>query len=65
MQEIKETNPAPLPKQEICSIRIMFPVVSDEQALEKKKQVAALLADIPDVVIQFSLTASPKSMPLG
>ncbi|GAI93373.1 unnamed protein product [marine sediment metagenome] len=47
-------------KRDICSIRIMFPVVSDEQAIEYKKKITALLADIPDAVIQFSLNTSPK-----
>lgn len=44
-------------KQEICSIRIMFPVTSDEQAIEYKKKIAALLAEIPDAQIQFSLSS--------
>jgi hypothetical protein len=50
------------PNQEICSIRIMFPVESDEQAIEYKKKIAALLAEIPDAQIQFSLANIPASM---
>ena len=52
------------PKQEICSIRIMFPVQSDEQAIGYKKKIAALLAEIPEAQIQFSLMSSPAPMPL-
>ena len=44
---------------EICSIRIMFPVQSDEQAIEYKKKISALLAEIPDVHIQFSIMNTP------
>ena len=47
-------------KRDICSIRIMFPVNSDEQAIEYKKKITALLSDIPDAVIQFALNTSPK-----
>lgn len=49
-------------KQEICSIRIMFPVDSDEQAIDYKKKITALLVQIPEAQIQFSLmTAPPRS----
>ncbi|GAH62917.1 unnamed protein product [marine sediment metagenome] len=47
------------PKQEICSIRIMFPVESDEQAIGYKKKIAALLAEIPDVQLNFSISTMP------
>jgi len=50
--------------KEICSIRIGFPVESDEQAIEYKKKVTAVLADIPNVQIQFSLMPIPD-MPSG
>lgn len=43
-------------KQEVCSIRIMFPVESDEQAIEYKKKISLILADIPDSNMQFNLT---------
>jgi len=44
---------------QVCSIRIMFPVTSDEQAIEYKKKISAVLADIPDARIEFSLTDIP------
>lgn len=44
---------------DICSIRIMFPVESDEQAINYKKKITALLAEIPEAQIQFSLSSIP------
>jgi len=44
---------------EICSIRIMFPVKSDEEAIEYKKKVIAILSEIPEAQIQFSLMGKP------
>jgi hypothetical protein len=46
-------------KKQICSIRIMFPTISDEQAIEYKKKISTLLAEIPDANIQFSLMTMP------
>ena len=51
--------------QEICSIRIMFPVTSDEQAIEYKKKITALLSEIPESNIQFSLMPMPVKKPYG
>lgn len=42
-------------KVEICSIRIMFPVKSDEEAIAYKKKIADILSDNPDAQTQFSL----------
>lgn len=52
-------------KREICTIRIMFPVDSDEQAIDCKKKIAALLAEIPDSQIQFSLMGSMQGKSVG
>lgn len=52
------------PKKEICSIRIMFPVESDEQAIEYKKKITSLLVEIPTAQIQFSLMQPPSTPPL-
>ncbi|GAJ05494.1 unnamed protein product [marine sediment metagenome] len=51
-------QPATQPQQ-ICSIHIGFPVDTDEQAIEYKKKISAILADIPQVRIEFSLSAMP------
>lgn len=54
-----ETPPKDKSKPEICTIRIVFPVESDEQALACKKKVSEALSDIPDVVTQFSISNMP------
>jgi len=48
---------------EICTMRIMFPVTSDEQAIEYKKKINALLSEIPDASLQFSLMPVPIRPP--
>ncbi|MBA7646412.1 hypothetical protein ES703_54176 [subsurface metagenome] len=52
------------PKQ-VCSIRIMFPVDTDEQAISYKKKIGDVLADIPNVRIEFSLMSRPPLTPDG
>ena len=56
MDENAET-PQP---QQMCTIRIGFIVATDEQAIEYKKKIAAVLSDIPDAQIQFSLMTAPR-----
>lgn len=50
-------------KQEICTMRIIFPVETDEKAIEYKKKIDLLLSEIPDVHIQFSLSTLPERPP--
>ena len=52
------------PKQEICSIRIVFPTKSDDEAIGFKKKIAALLSEMPDAIIQFSLNSAPADRPM-
>ena len=49
--------------QEVCTIRIMFPVTSDEHAIECKRKIEATLSDIPNTNIQFSIMTAPPGMP--
>lgn len=51
-------------KQEVCTIRILFPVVSDEHAVDIKKKIQAMLLEIPETHIQFSLTTGLPSTPV-
>jgi len=53
-----ETEQKTTPKQ-VCSIRIMFPVDTDEQAIAYKKKIGDVLADIPQARIEFSLSTIP------
>ncbi len=57
-----EDEKIPQPTQ-ICSIRIGFPVTSDEQAIEYKKKLSEVLADMPNARIEFSLMAIPVGSP--
>ena len=47
---------------EVCSIRISFPVESDDQAIEYKKKIGEVLAPIPTARIEFTLTTVPIPM---
>lgn len=46
---------------QLCHIRIMFPVNSDEQAIEYKKKIAEALSELTEKHIDFSLTAMPPT----
>jgi len=37
----------------------MFPVTSDEQAVEYKRKIQEVLKDVPDASIQFGLMTGP------
>jgi len=58
-----ETPPNTNSSDEFCTIKIAFPIKSDDQAIAKKKEIAALLADIQDVRIQFSIMNIPGAPP--
>ncbi len=50
---------------EMCTIRIMFPVESDEQAIEYKRKIAEVLKDKKDVQIQFAIVSGMPRSPMG
>jgi len=47
---------------ELCTIRIAFPVKTDEDAIGYKKKISEILSDIPQVRIEFSLNNVPVPM---
>ncbi|MBA7652688.1 hypothetical protein ES703_60527 [subsurface metagenome] len=49
--------------KQICTLRIMFPVDTDEQAIEYKKKITAVLAEIPEASIEFRLMTMPPPKP--
>lgn len=51
------------PKQQVCSIRIAFPVTSDDDAIAYKKKIDDILVNIPDANIQFSILSGRPTMP--
>ena len=52
------------PKKEICTIRIMFPVDSDAEAIEIKAKIKEVLGDKPDAQIQFGLMSGQSPRPI-
>ncbi len=59
MENGQKEKPEP---KELCTMRIAFPVESDEQAIEVKKKITAILAEIPDAGIQFTLQPARPAM---
>lgn len=53
-----EEKQEPVP-QEICTIRIMFPVVTDQQALDCKQTISKAMGGIPNVRIDFNIMSMP------
>jgi len=45
--------------KQICQIQVMFPVESDEKALELKKKVDELLVDTESSQVHFTLMPLP------
>ena len=53
-------------QKEICTIRIMFEVETDEQAINYKRLIQDILKDKPEAQIQFMMMSSPpKAPPMG
>lgn len=52
--------------KQVCTIRLAFPIENDESAISYKKKIGEILADLPDVQIQFSLMTNPAmpNMPI-
>lgn len=42
-------------KNQICTIRIAFPVETDEQAIAYKKKISEILSSIENARIEFTL----------
>ena len=53
------------PEKQLCTIRIMFPIDSDEAAIGLKKAISEMLAEMPDAQIQFGLMTGPAKPPMG
>ena len=42
-------------KVQVCTLNIAFPVDSDDKAIEIKKKVSAVIADLPKVMVDFNI----------
>lgn len=47
------------PQKQLCQIKLMFAVDTDDEALLVKKQLSDLLKDRPEIQVNFSLTNAP------
>ncbi len=52
-------------KKDMVTISIMFPVESDEKAIEIKKQIADVTTSIPNLRISFNMMSTKTDMPTG
>ena len=48
------------PPKQICSMRIVFPVDTDEQAITYKKKISYVLSEIAHARIEFTLSTMPS-----
>lgn len=62
MSEQNEQTNETTPPKEICTIRILFPVVSDAQALEVKGKISAAMSEIKNAQVHFSILPTPPTM---
>lgn len=65
MPDENETTISPPQPKEVCTIRIVFPVTSDEQAIDYKKKITAVLSEITDAQIHFAIMSIPTRPPNG
>lgn len=59
--ETTEPTTSPAQPKELCTLRIAFPVESDEHAVSVKKQISDILTGIPKVQIHFSIMSMPEA----
>lgn len=53
------------PKEQLCTIRIIFPVDNDEAGIAVKRSITKILAEMSEAQIQFGLTNMPVIDPKG
>lgn len=51
------------PTLQVCTMHVGFPIESDEQAIEYKRKIAAVLVDLPKARIDLSIIAAPLPPP--
>ncbi len=47
--------------KEVCTIRIVFPVKNDDEAIEIKKKIKEMLGDTEDVQFHFAIMTPPHN----
>lgn len=48
------------PQSETCMMMIMFPITSDEQAIEARKKIKEVIGDIKGLRFDFRITAGHR-----
>lgn len=51
----------PEPQKQLCTIRVVFPVETDEDAISYKQKITSVLAQVPDAQITFGLMNTPSA----
>ena len=51
-------------EMQVCIIKIVFPAVSDDAAMEVKKKIADIMRPIPETNINFNLLAGRPPGPV-
>jgi len=57
----QENNTEHIPNIQICTIKVAFPVISDEEAIDIKQKLAAILIPIPKARIDLNLLSVPTN----
>jgi hypothetical protein len=47
-------------KRQLCRITIMFPIDTDDKAVEYKKAITEIMSKVSDARIDFSLVSMPS-----
>jgi len=46
--------------KQVCRLTVVFPVESDEVAIEVKRKIAEVVSELPDSQINFGLMSMPS-----
>jgi len=49
-----------IPVKQLCIITAMFPVDNDDEAIDYKKKLSAILSPVPEAKVEFRLTNMPQ-----
>jgi len=63
MTEQNGQTESPQSLSEVCTIRVMFPVESDEQAILIKRSIQDLLKGMSDSQVHFGIMPNPTQAP--
>ena len=50
----------PIPVKQLCVITAMFPADNDDEAINYKKKLSAILSSVPEAKVEFRRTNMPQ-----